>query len=182
MEINKPIAIVLLVIIDLMLVFLFVVPKYNESNDLQMNLAKKQAQYKAQADYQVNLLSTLKEIESRQDALYKIESALPEESSLGSLMYFFEQKAKENQLNVTSLTKFSTGTGKLLSATASQKEVQSTTFTSNLSGMYENVKNFLFTLDTSSRLIKVETISFVPSNTLPKGNYDFRLEFKMYGY
>lgn len=180
---NKPIAIVILVIANIMVGYLFVVPKYEESAALSEEVSQKQAEYKAQSDYQLKLSSSLKDIESKQDALSRMQVALPKESSLGSLIYFFQEKARENEITIRSLSKGgSQGAGRVAAVNVSSREIMTTSFTASLAGAYEGLKNFLRALENSARIFEVGTISLVPSGAAQNGNYNFTLEFKTYSY
>jgi len=193
MEINKPVATIIILIINLILIFLFVAPKYQESNNLQLNLAQKQIEYDAQSDYYGKVLEALKSINDRKDVLEKIDSALPLDFSLASVIYFLQNEAIENQLNIKSIT-FSKDLPQtkeeFLSANSNQ-EVKSVGFAVNLSGSYQGFKKFLSDLDKSVRLFQVDRIYF----SSPQGSsseltyspdqfqiYDFSLEIKIYTY
>ena len=63
MEINKPATIIIILIVNVMLIFLFVIPKYQESIALEKSLVEKQVAYDSQGEYSIALLKTLKGIE-----------------------------------------------------------------------------------------------------------------------
>lgn len=191
MEINKPVAAVIVLAVTLIFVFLFAVPKYKESGDLQASLVKKQAEYDGKSVYYLKVLALISDIEDRKDALEKINSALPSNFSFASLIYFLQKKADKAGLSIQSVT-FSDilpasygETSQVLS-----KEVKNITFTLYLSGNYRDLKNFLSSLERSARLFEVKTISFASLERLGGAEqfqnqsmmHEFKLEVKTYTY
>ncbi len=184
MEINKPVSTIIIFITTLILFFLFVAPEYQKSSDLQNNLAQKQEEYDVKSVYYAKISETIKSIDSRKDVLKKINSALPSDFFLAPLVYFFQKKGAEAGLIVKSITLSQ------ISPATLKKEVRNITFKINLSGNYQNLKNFLSSLDESERLFEVNSISFkspVISQDLkqPKNQqqtYNFELEVKTHTY
>lgn len=191
MEINKPISTIILIAISLLLVLLFVLPKYQEANDLQVSLSQKQAEYNGKAVYYTKISELLLQLQSRKDVLQKISSSLPPDFSLGDLTYFFQKTAADNELAVKSL-EFSQVTPVAYRKTlvnGDAKELKNIMFTINFLGSYQGFKNFLAALDTSSRLFEANTISFARIET-PQARggksmpptYDFKLEVLTHAY
>ena len=191
MEINKPVSTIIILNIDLILIFLYSMPKYQESRALQAKLDEKMAEYNGKTVYYEEILKTLKEIESNQEAIGKIESALPSTFSFASVVYFLQKKAGENGLVSKSIT-FSQGVASFSNKAAAaplKKEVKNITFTMSVMGSYEGLKKFLAALENSSRLFEVNTISFAAGQaqgqSLAKNavkTYDFRLEIATHTY
>lgn len=153
MEINKPIVAMILFVICAVLIFLFVYPKFQESNTLKDTLAKRQLDYSGTAAYYAKVSDVIKIIDSKKDDLAKIDSALPSDFSVSELLYFLQKKEAEAGLVSKSIS-FNQGSSVDVSG-----EVRSITFTTNLSGSYEAFKKFLSSLDTSVRLFDVDSIS-----------------------
>lgn len=193
MEANKPITIVILLVIGLVIIFLFVIPKYQESNALQGDLIQAQFQYDNQADYYQRVSKILSSIKSKQDSLEKMNSALPSEAALAPIVSFLQRKAVENGLTMKSVV-FSketpTAYGQLYPADSGDATIKDLTFAVNLSGQYQGLRNFLSALDRSARLFEVNIISFSalePSQTLPPQKnilqmYHFQIEVKTHTY
>ena len=162
MEISKFSTTIFFLIVSLVLVFLFVIPKYQQTLSLQTDLDKQQAQYNNQSNYYEKLSRLLSDIESRPDALKKIENALPNNPFLAPIVSFLQKKAKENELIVESIVFSQAHQSAYGQAVAikSNKEVKNITFTVLLSGTYKSLKNFLASLDKSARLFEINTISF----------------------
>ena len=188
MEINKPVATIIIIVISLLVVLLFVFPKYQEARDLQASLLQKQAEYNGKAVYYAKISEVLLDIQSRQGILEKVTSALPSDFSLSDITYFFQKSAADNALTVKSLefTEAAPVAYRKTAVNGDSKELKNIVFTVNLLGGYQGFKNFLSDLDTSSRLFEVNTISFArvesvqPRNALPV--YDFKLEIVTHAY
>lgn len=191
MEINKPIAIIIVLIISLVLIFLFVIPKYQESVALQEKVVQKQKEYNREVVYREKISEALKNVKDRQDVLERINSALPADVSFAPLVYFAQEKASENGLVVGSMT-FSPL--RIASANVSSSspdvEVKDIVFTLNLTGGYQGFKNFLRALENSARLFEINNLSFAPlSSSESKAKspgqtqiYNFRLDVKTHSY
>lgn len=192
MEINKPVSTIIVIIISLLLVLLFVLPKYQEANDLQASLKQKQAEYNGKAVYYAKISELLTQIQARKDVLEKVSSSLPSDFSLADLAYFFQKNAADNGLNIKSLefSQASPVAYRKTSIVGATKELKNVLFTVNFLGSYQGFRNFLATLDASSRLFETNTISFtsvqVPQTRgqlkPPSPVYDFKLEVITHAY
>ena len=189
MEINKPISTITLLIITLILVFLFALPKYREAGDLEKKLAEKQAEYAGRAAYFDNIAKLASEIEKRKSSLEKIGSALPEDISLSQITYFIQDNAVQNGIIVKSVA-FSR-LEKLSPKAASdsgKNEIREISFSADLAGSYQGFKSFLSATEKSSRLFQIKTISFAPVEQFQKGTetknpiplYNFKMEIAAY--
>ncbi len=191
MELNKPITIIIIVIVTCMLVFLFVMPQYQQSNDLALALAEKEAQYNGQSQYYANIDRLDEGVQQRQEVLAKIDSALPSELALAPLMYFFQEKSTQSGSSLKSIVFLDGGpvaAATTATGTKTDKSIRTVTFSINLVGNYQALKNFLGALEKSSRIFEVSTIAFSSlkdqkSPAASQGQtYDFRLEVKTYSY
>ncbi len=188
MEINKPVTIVIILIIDLVLTFLFVVPKYKDIADAKVNLNQKQSEYDNLTDHYLKLLNAVKSIDARKSDFEKIDTALPNHFSFSPLIYFLQEKAGENGLTIKSITstQFFQDQGQQASSQDSQEQVKNIDFTINLSGSYQGLKKFVMSLERSARLFEVKSISFSSSDQNfsqnQPNNYDFKLELGTHAY
>ena len=192
MEINKPISIIIILVISLILIFLFVLPKYQEFRNLQVKLNEKVAEYNSKSAYFDKLAQVLEDMENRKDAMQKINSALPYNFAFSPLVYFLQNKGAENGLIPKSIV-FSQGTSSSLAdalTANSDRSIKNITFSLNLTGSYESLKNFLVSLEKSSRLFEINTVSFASLQPLQTGSksknqsqsYDFKLEVLTHTY
>ena len=191
MEINRPVAATILLIITALLVFLFAWPEYKHANSLDIALKEKQATYNSQAIYFGNITKVLADIERRKDILEKVESALPNEFTLAPIIYFFQKKGSETGLDVRSIVfsrSISSVSGvRATTAIVKEKEVKDIILTLDVLGNYQGLKNFLSSIEKSARIFEVKKISFVSSNpsSAVQGQaktYNFKLEITTHSY
>jgi Tfp pilus assembly protein PilO len=136
MEINKFISAAIIFVIALALIFLFVLPKYEESVSLQDTLVKKQIDYNNKYVYYAKILDAAKMIEENKDSLEKIHSALPSEVSLAPLIYFLQKKGGDAGLHVISVD-FSQ-----FSPTSSVDQIKNITFHLLLTSVFPALDQF----------------------------------------
>jgi|SRR3989344_923190 len=171
MEINKPIVALISLVIALIVLFLFVAPKFRESSDLQAKLLTKQSEYSGKSMYYEKLSDIFLDIDKRKDVLQKVDDALPSNVSFSSLTYFLQKTASESGLIIKSITFLEipasgysqsspTSQDQSLSSNSINNQVKDITFTIEISGNYQGLKNFLSSLEKSSRLFEMDTISF----------------------
>jgi len=189
MEINKPVSIMITLVVSLFIIYLFVLPKYQESRSLEVELVNKQAQYEGRVDYYVKLSDTLEELEQKQDVLNKIESALPSNFAIAPVVYFLQEKAKEAKLEVKSISFSRQQPYRQVSSEDSNQKIKNVMFRADLTGSYQSLKNFIFYLEKSTRIFEVNSISFtggqVSDSKLSKNilqEYDFALEIETHTY
>ena len=182
MEINKPISVIIVLVITVVLFSLFVFPKYQESKSMEVELVQKQLQYESRVDYYLKLSDILNKIEQNQDALGKINSALPSDFSLAPIVYFIDKKSEESGLIVKSIT-FSQQQNELEGF--SNQNIKRILFKVDLSGSYDGLKKFLSSVEKSSRLFEVSSISFSTGQLVsPKSSkvYEFSLSLQTHTY
>lgn len=190
MQIDRPIAIAILLLIIVLLVFFVVVPEYKQFRTLQQTVGEKQAEYDAKFAYYAEVAKTYYELESRRDILKKIDDALPSVSSFGRTIYFFQQKGIENGLIVKNV--FLSG----YSDSGSNSNMKDISFSISAVGNYLSLKNFVSSIEQSSRLFEVTPISFSslasasqvssedsqPTQFSGQQTYTFRIELKAHSY
>jgi len=176
MQIDRPIAIALTLFIILLLVFFLVVPEYNKFSQLQTQLGEKQAEYRAQYDYYAAISKTYEDLQSRQSDVNKIDTALPQDPILGKLIYFLQETARVNGLNVKDLflSKLSSAGGK-----TSVGIVKDIGLSMDVSGDYGSLESFMISLERSARIFEITSISFGSSSNPP---YNFSLQIKTHSY
>jgi Tfp pilus assembly protein PilO len=178
MTIDRPIAIVLMIFAVIVLAFFFVVPEYNTFQSLRLELGQKNAEYNAEMDYYAAIAKVYDELQARKEDVAKIDDALPENPDLGPTIYYLQQTAKTNGLSIKNLF-LSKSSGALNSDLKTSANVKNMVFSMSLSGSYTSLEGFMVSLEQSSRLFEISSISF-GSQTKPP--YDFNLQIKTFSY
>lgn len=184
MKINKPIGSVIMVVVALILIFLFLIPAYQKMNALQNELTRKQVEYDGKLAYYTKIDDLIKGIEDRKEALEKIDSALPSDFYFSSLVYFFQKESALAGLGVTSTTLSQ------ISPPNKKTKIRDIIFNLNVSGTYDDFKNFLSVLDQSARLFEVNSVSFSTPAALQNTRsvnaasrtYNFDIEIQTHAY
>lgn len=184
MKVDRPITIAVIIFIIILLMYFFVAPKYYEFKNLQVKLGEAEAEYNGKFAYFSEVSKIFREIEDRKESLEKIKNAIPPKSQLADLVYFFQQKGTESGLIVKNilLTK--------ISPVTSESSINEIIFSIESLGSYQSLKNFLSSLENSSRLFEVGNVSFGSQatqntstvQTLAQQVYSFRLEIKTHSY
>ena len=135
------------------IIFFSVVPKYKDYTYLDSRLLELQSQYSDRLNYYKKLTDTVSKIESNQDFVNKMNSALPESDSASEIIGFLQNQSVENKLKIQSISfsKVSQSVG---------SNIKNISFTIDLYGQYYDFKKFLESLDKSSRIFEVASISF----------------------
>ena len=75
MKVDRPIAIAIIVFIIILLMYFFVVPKYYEFRDTQVQLGKAEAEYNGKFAYYSEISKIFRELEDRKETLDKVVNA-----------------------------------------------------------------------------------------------------------
>ena len=183
MKINRPTSTALIYIVALLVIFLFVWPKFQEARQLETNVGQRSAEFNGKSLYYKNINALDSDVKARQDVLQKISRALPPTASLSPEVYFFQEAAAQNGLAVKSIV-FSQG-GML----AGSNGIKSIVLALDLAGSYQGLKNFLRQVEASARIFQVNSISFASLNPLQtvaqqqqSQSYNFKLEVQTSTY
>jgi len=181
MEIDKPIAIAVILFVVLVLAFYVVLPKYKTFQDFLVKLGIKEAEFQGKSVYFVEVTNTYKELMQEQESLKKIETALPDKVSLSMLVNFLYKKSSENgviikQINISKI-----------SSPSKESAIKETKLSLSLFGSYEAFKKFLDSVEKSARLIESDSFSFYvtpPSleNPVIVETFPIKLDIKVYSY
>jgi Tfp pilus assembly protein PilO len=189
MEIHKPITIIIFLILTVILTFLFVVPKYQEYQELTMKILESHAQYSGESIYYARVSDVLLGLETRKEVLDKIQGSLPNSFSLGPVVDFIQQKGTENNVKITSVM-FSQISPLSLDQVPYAKavgEIKNSAFTASVTGSYQGLKNFLSAMDNSARLFEMDSVSFSKIDSISTARnrvqeYVLKLEVKTHSY
>ena len=180
MKIDRPITIAVILFVILLLIFFLAVPEYNKFKKLQIDLGQKRAEYNAEYDYYNTIEKMYSVIQGRKEDIAIVDDSLPtlsQSAVLGKLIYFLQGTAKENGLLVKNLF-----LSKLSSVNAQANNtggVKDIIFSMDLSGSYSALGGFISSLEKSSRIFEITSISF-GSTSGPI--YNFSLQIKTHSY
>jgi Tfp pilus assembly protein PilO len=154
MQLDRPIAIAIVLIITVLLIVFLVSPEYKTFNRLRMELGEKLAEYNAEFDYYAEVSKVYYELKNREEFLEKIDDALPENLDLGQIIYFLHKTSSENGLIIKDL---------FLSKSSKSdvsKNINDVIFSVDIMGDYSSLAGFLTSLEKSARIFEVTNISF----------------------
>ncbi len=162
MQIDRPIAIAVILFVILLLSFFLVVPEYRTFKELQLELGKKKAEYNAEYEYYSEIIKSYNDMQTRKEDIEKINDALPVESNFGSLVYYFQGRASESGLTFKNLflSKSSKASSQSGADGSSKSKINDIVFSLNLLGSYSSLENFISSLEKSARLFEITSISF----------------------
>lgn len=166
MEIDKPIAVFLILIVIICLVVFVILPKEREFKNVQSRAAEKKAELEAKSEYYFRLENVWEDLQRREDGLKKVDTIIPDRIDFSSLLNFLQQSAQESGVILKSVT--FKGSNPIESET--KMKIKMNYFAIEIVGVYPAFKNFLSALEKSARLIEVENISF--SSATPKEEID----------
>lgn len=147
-------------------------PKYQGLKNLEFKIAQKESELKSQEEYLTNLRNISQELKQYQDNLLKIDSALPDGPSLPSLFNFLQKACSQSGLVLGDI-------GSVVVSSQKESDIKEFHIGLSVSGSYTALKNFLYVLENSVRLIEVENIYF---NSEKKEPFSFNLAIKVHSY
>ena len=163
---------------------------------MQASLNQKNAEYNSQTEYYIKILNTLKTIKDKKGSLDKIDSALPSAFSFAPIIYFLQKKGIDNGLTIKSInfSKDLSKTYEQVLSTDYNRQYKNVGLTLGVSGSYQNLKNFIHSIETSARIFEVNSISLrfaqgstQSSQVLTESKnqsviYEIQLELQTYTY
>ena len=176
MTIDRPIVIALTLFIILLLVFFLVLPEYRTFTALQTRLAEKTAEYNAEHDYYSAIDKTYFDLQKYQDPIKEIDNALPKDPALGQLIYFLQDTIKNNGLVPKNLFLSKSSPNNIGANSSNVKDI---IFSADLLGDYQSLQRFMISLEKSSRIFEITSISFDSASGPP---YSFSLQIKTHSY
>jgi len=172
---NRIIFIVIFIVIAMVLAVILVLPGYRQLQSFQAGVELRQAELQRTRNYFADLRNISEELKENQEALLKIDSALPPELSLPSFLDYLEKISAENNLILGKI-------GQVRSSASGQRShIREHHLSFSLSGSYSSFKEWLNTLEKSSRLIEITSIRFSSPESREEP-VDFGLGIKFYSY
>ena len=176
MTFDRPIIIGVMLLAILLLVFILVLPEYNTFKQLQVQLGEKRAEFAAQHDHYAAIDKVYDDLQNRKDDIAQIDEALSSDPALGKTVYILQEVAKKNGLIVKNLF---LSKGSSSDNNAGVKTAKEISFSLDLLGNYPSLGSFMQSLENSSRIFEITSISFGTQNEPP---YSFSLQIKTYSY
>ncbi len=158
--------------LSLLLIFVLVLPVYNNLSDLNSQIFEKEISLQSQQEYFWELEDIADRIDGQEEALEKVRSAIPDGRDLANLMNYFQRSASKAGVSMENISPA------LVSSVQGQK-VRASRINLVISGEYLALKSFLAIVEKSSRLIEIEDISFQSPNE--QGDpFRFNISTKVY--
>ena len=160
--------------LSLLLIFVLVLPAYNNLNDLNNQIFEKEIFLQSQQEYFKELENVADKIEDQGESLEKIRSAIPIGNDLANLMNYFQRSASKAGVSMENVSP-------ALVASTIGKKVRAIKINLIIAGEYPAFKDFLSIVEKSSRLIECENISF-QSPSQEGDPFSFNVSTKIYYY
>jgi len=157
---------------------------------LQSQIEIKEQELKEKQEYFAGIQTISDNLVQYQEFLDKIEQSLPQKVSLASLLSFFQGRALGSGLVMEDLSP-SQASQKASSQRVSageqvEEKIKETGFRLSVVGSFASFENFLRTLEKSSRLIEIASVTFEDGEVSEEGegavNFEFDLVLKVYSY
>lgn len=146
------------IVISLVLIAFLVWPEYRAFNDVSKQLAQKILELENQNKYIQSLKVADGQLKERAELVEKINSALPTEVDIPSLLEFLQKASISSGVSLNKINWESISLGD------AKEKIKKHYFSAEITGSYFALKNFLFAVETSSRLINIEQLSFTTSS------------------
>ena len=154
--------------------FLLVWPKYEDFRTMQANVREKTIELKNKEEYFVKVQETHKKLVDPLGVFPIINTALPEEPTAPSSFYYFQERAG-GMLRKISLEG--------VSVSPKSPTITETNISMSLKGSYRpSFKNFISSIENSSRLFEISEISFVSPMDPEDEFFEFNINLKKHGY
>ncbi len=173
---SKPHIIVISLVLAAVLLVFLAWPKYQNLQEIQNIIEKKQVELQNKTDYFVHLRDLHQKLAEYEGVLAKISSALPRDASLPALFNYFQKTPAREGLFLEGIS--FEGTAFRKNEPERIKEIR---LAVSLTGDYSAFKRFLSTVENSARLFKIENISF-SAPIGPEESFSFRVKLKTHSY
>jgi len=178
---RRPLLIIIGLFLMLILAVGFTFPKYKNLTLLQLKVEEKEGELQLEKEYFSKLAETSEKLKKYEESFSKINSALSPDPRLPALFNFLQAAASQNGLVLKKIAPFPTNSlKKELLEEGWSPETRETSVNLTVSGAYPSFKNFLSTLEKTSRMIEIENISFLSPEE--GGPVDFNFRVKVYSY
>jgi Tfp pilus assembly protein PilO len=167
---NRPITIVVSLLIAFILGVVLIYPKYQDMIIIRNQVKARENELRSKQEYLANLAQVSEKLKEYEEQLDIIDSALPPDPSLPLFFDYLQKAASQNGLILT---------GMVHSPTSSGEGIKITSVNLTVTGSYSSFKEFIGVLEKSARMIKINTFSFsAPEDEI----YDFNLSITVHSY
>lgn len=157
-------------VVGIFLVF----PTYQNFQDLEKQIQRKNAELQSKSEYFFQLTSISRKLQEYQAQLSKIDTAIPESVSIPALLNILQSKASKSGLVVKELESAS------IQDNTSNLRLKDISITITLAGSYSSLKEFISDLEASSKLFTIKKISF--KSPEKGGSFEFKLSIVTHSY
>lgn len=161
-------------VISIIVGALLVWPKYQELSNLRTQLEQKRTQLASQNKYIQQIKAADAQLKEKEELVSKVNSALPIGPDIPSLLEFLQEASLQTGV---SLEKIDWHEARSLE----KERIKDYSLNLSFSGSYFALKNFLYALERSARLIDVFQIAFTISPE-PEEPIPFKLMMKIHSY
>jgi Tfp pilus assembly protein PilO len=173
---NKTILIPIFIIIAIILIFGLVSPQYKTYNEKLGQAKAKEAEVQSVRAYYSDVDKISEELAKYSAEITKMDLALPDEISAAAVSDYFQKKVSESGLILKDYVLPVTSIQSPLNASLKESNVSL-----SLSASYPALKNFIYNLGESARMVEVEKISFLSSDS-KNLLLNIGLSLKLYSY
>jgi Tfp pilus assembly protein PilO len=154
---NKLIIIIGCSVLVLILGLLLLLPKYQNIQLLKADIQEKEFEFQSKEAYFTQVKEISEELEDYGEPLFKISSAVPLDPLPSSLFNFFQITAAQTGLILKDVH-----LGGTVIPEDGKDSMKETKLTLQLTGFYNAFKDFLLVIESSSRMVEVESVSVEP--------------------
>lgn len=173
---NRPIYILVSLLIALISGIFFLSPKNEALDFLKKQIQEKRTELQSKEEY-LNALGKISgDLKNYETQLLKIDSALPDSPEMPALFDFLQKSASQSGLVLKGLDADLNPLEKIGGV------FRQTRLNLFLVGSYSSLKIFLSALEKSARLIEVESISFTSSTEAGESLINAKMRIKVYSY
>ncbi len=171
---NRQSVIIVIFLLSIALGIGLISPQYQTFKIIQKEVGARQAELQSKEEYLSNLNKASDKLKEYEAQISKVDSILPSDPGLPALFDFVQNASSQSGLVLKGISPSSTR------ASQNFEGIQETALSLILSGSYSSFKSFLSVLEKTSRLIEIESISFVSPEK--EGPFNFNLKTRVYSY
>lgn len=161
-------------------IFLFL-PAYNQYKETRISLEKAKTELEGHRDYQKKLEETNNILAQKSTIMDKVNSALPDEVDMASFLNFLDETAKASGSSIENVSWQESSPTKARGRNETEQRIKNYNINLDFSASYFAFKNFLYTIESSARLVDISSISFDVPESMEKAIF-FKTSFIISSY